>query len=106
MTMFRNLKLILWKNFILKKRKTLITVLEVLTPLLFSTIVTYLRFDSLPRKRLPVDHDTIDITSLPEFFNQFPLRNRFQLVYIPSKSETLKNIAEMVEKTFDVEFEV
>ncbi|KAB0401440.1 hypothetical protein E2I00_009224 [Balaenoptera physalus] len=114
MTMFRNLKLLLWKNFILKvdmvicrenKRKTLVTVLEILMPLLFSAIVMYLRFGSLPRNRPSVDYCAIDITSLPEFFNQYPLKNRFQLVYIPSKSETLKSITESVEKTFGVEFE-
>eukprot|EP00069_Balaena_mysticetus_P020177 bmy_02721T0 len=106
MTMFRNLKLLLWKNFVLKKRKTLVTVLEILMPLLFSAIVMYLRFGSLPRNRPSVDYCATDITSLPEFFNQYPLKNRFQLVYIPSKSETLKSITESVEKTFGVEFEV
>ncbi|XP_070635571.1 ATP-binding cassette sub-family A member 17-like isoform X1 [Bos indicus] len=106
MAMFRNLKLLLWKNFILKKRKTLVTVLEILMPLLFCAVIIYLRFGSLPRKRPPVDYKVIDITSLPEFFNQFPLKNKFQLVYIPSKSETLKNITEMVKDFFTVEFEV
>ncbi|KAB0347715.1 hypothetical protein FD754_012572 [Muntiacus muntjak] len=106
MTMFRNLKLLLWKNFILKKRKTLVTVLEILMPLLFCVVILYLRFGNLPRKRPPVDYNVIDITSLPEFFNQFPLKSKFQLAYIPSKSETLKNITEMVEDFFPVEFEV
>nr|KAF6439582.1 hypothetical protein HJG63_000031 [Rousettus aegyptiacus] len=66
----------------------------------------YLRFSSLPRKRPPINYHPIDISSLPEFFYNFPLKSRFQLVYIPSKSETSKAITEMVEKTFDVEFEV
>ncbi|XP_033284973.1 ATP-binding cassette sub-family A member 17-like [Orcinus orca] len=105
MTMFRNLKLLLWKNFILKKPKTLVTVLEILMPLLFSAIVMCLHFGSLPGNRPPVNYCAIDITSLPEFFIQYPLKNRFQLVYIPSKSETLKSITESVEKTFGVEFE-
>nr|KAF6439584.1 hypothetical protein HJG63_000031 [Rousettus aegyptiacus] len=65
----------------------------------------YLRFSSLPRKRPPINYHPIDISSLPEFFYNFPLKSRFQLVYIPSKSETSKAITEMVEKTFDVEFE-
>ncbi|XP_076998238.1 ATP-binding cassette sub-family A member 17-like isoform X4 [Tamandua tetradactyla] len=106
MTVFRNLKLLLWKNFILKKRKTLITVLEILMPLLFSTIVMYLRFNSLPRMKPPVNYSAIDISLLPDFFYHFPLKSKFQLVYIPSKSETLKALTEMVEKSFDVDFEV
>ncbi|XP_060028541.1 ATP-binding cassette sub-family A member 17-like [Erinaceus europaeus] len=106
MTMFKNLKLLLWKNFLLKKRKTLITVLEVLMPLLFSTIMMYLRFSSLPRKRHPTNYHAIDISSLPAFFYSFPIKGKFQLIYIPSRSEALKAVVEMVEQSFDVEFEV
>ncbi|XP_071067543.1 ATP-binding cassette sub-family A member 17-like [Dasypus novemcinctus] len=106
MTVFRNLKLLLWKNFILKKRKILVTVLELLMPLLFSTIVMYLRFNSLPRMKPPVNYTAIDISLLPEFFYNFPVKNNFQLVYVPSESETLKALTEMVEKSFDVDFEV
>uniref|UniRef100_A0A8C3WQU9 ABC transporter domain-containing protein n=1 Tax=Catagonus wagneri TaxID=51154 RepID=A0A8C3WQU9_9CETA len=60
----------------------------------------------VPRNRPPFNHTEVDITSLPEFFYHVSLKERFQLVYIPSNSETLKNITEMVEKTFDIEFEV
>ncbi|XP_008580260.1 PREDICTED: ATP-binding cassette sub-family A member 3-like, partial [Galeopterus variegatus] len=106
MAVFRKLILLLWKNFILKKRKTLVTVLDILMPLLFSAIVLYLRFNSVPRKRPSTNYHAVDISLLPDFFHNFPLKNKFQLVYIPSKSETLKAITEMVEQTFDVEFEV
>uniref|UniRef100_A0A9L0JNZ5 Uncharacterized protein n=1 Tax=Equus asinus TaxID=9793 RepID=A0A9L0JNZ5_EQUAS len=88
------------------KRKTLVTVLEILMPLLFSTIVMYLRFASLPRKYPATNYRAVDVTSLPEFFHHFPVENKFQLIYIPSQSETLKTIIEMVEQAFDVEFEV
>uniref|UniRef100_A0A9L0J705 ABC-2 type transporter transmembrane domain-containing protein n=1 Tax=Equus asinus TaxID=9793 RepID=A0A9L0J705_EQUAS len=89
-----------------QKRKTLVTVLEILMPLLFSTIVMYLRFASLPRKYPATNYRAVDVTSLPEFFHHFPVENKFQLIYIPSQSETLKTIIEMVEQAFDVEFEV
>uniref|UniRef100_F6XIP8 ATP binding cassette subfamily A member 17 n=1 Tax=Equus caballus TaxID=9796 RepID=F6XIP8_HORSE len=88
------------------KRKTLVTVLEILMPLLFSTIIMYLRFASLPRKYPATNYRAVDVTSLPEFFHHFPVENKFQLIYIPSQSETLKTIIEMVEQAFDVEFEV
>ncbi|XP_048188151.1 ATP-binding cassette sub-family A member 17-like [Perognathus longimembris pacificus] len=106
MTVSRKLKLLLWKNFVLKKRKTLITVLEILMPLLFSALVLYLRFSSVPKPRPRTDYHPFDVTSLPEFFYNYPVKTKFQLVYIPSKSETLKALTEMVEQTFDVEFEV
>ncbi|XP_025772505.1 ATP-binding cassette sub-family A member 17-like [Puma concolor] len=103
--MVRNLKLLLWKNFILKKRKTLITVLEILMPLLFSMIVMCLRLNSLPKKIPPVNYLAINIGLLPDFL-YFPTHTRYQLVYVSSKSETLKAITEAVGKSFDVEFEV
>ncbi|KAM5131749.1 LOW QUALITY PROTEIN: ATP-binding cassette sub-family A member 17-like [Callospermophilus lateralis] len=106
MAVFKKLKLLLWKNFILKKRRILMTVLEILMPLLFSAVVLYLRFNSVPRKRAATNYSAIDVSLLPDFFHQFPVKNKFQLVYIPSKSETLKTLTEMVEDTFDVEFEV
>ncbi|VFV46341.1 atp-binding cassette sub-family a [Lynx pardinus] len=103
--MVRNLKLLLWKNFILKKRKTLVTVLEILMPLLFSMIVMYLRLNSLPKKIPPVNYLAINVSLLPDFL-YFPTHTRYQLVYVSSKSETLKAITEAVGKSFDVEFEV
>uniref|UniRef100_A0A452RCQ7 ABC transporter domain-containing protein n=1 Tax=Ursus americanus TaxID=9643 RepID=A0A452RCQ7_URSAM len=105
MTMGGNLKLLLWKNFILKKRKTLVTMLEILAPLLFSTVVMYLRLNSLPKKRPPLNYLAINISLLPDFL-YFPTETRYQLVYVPSKSETLKAVTETVRKSFDVEFEV
>uniref|UniRef100_A0A8C0ZP46 ABC transporter domain-containing protein n=1 Tax=Castor canadensis TaxID=51338 RepID=A0A8C0ZP46_CASCN len=96
MAVLKKLKLLLWKNFILKKRKTLVTVLEILTPLLFSAVILYLRLNSMPKKRSATTYHPIDVSSLPEFFHNFPLKNRFQLVYIPSKSETLKTLTEMM----------
>nr|XP_042139620.1 ATP-binding cassette sub-family A member 17-like isoform X10 [Peromyscus maniculatus bairdii] len=106
MAVFKKLKLLLWKNFILKKRKTLITLLELLMPLLFSTIVLYLRFNSMPKHVSTTNYQPINISLLPIYFNKYPLKNKFQLAYIPSKSETLKAVTEMVEQTFAVDFEV
>ncbi|XP_059126156.1 ATP-binding cassette sub-family A member 17-like isoform X2 [Peromyscus eremicus] len=106
MAVFKKLKLLLWKNFILKKRKTLITLLEILMPLLFSAIVLYLRFNSMPKHVSTTNYQPVDISLLPVYFNKYPLKNKFQLVYIPSKSETLKAVTEMVEQTFAVDFEV
>lgn len=41
--MLRQLTLLLWKNYTLKKRKVLVTVLELFLPLLFSGILIWLR---------------------------------------------------------------
>ncbi|CAO2642148.1 ATP-binding cassette sub-family A member 17 [Lemmus lemmus] len=106
MTVFKKLKLLLWKNFVLKKRKTLITVLEILMPLLFSAIVLYLRFNSMPKHVSTTIYQAVDISLLPMYFHNYPLKSKYQLAYIPSKSETVKAVTEMVEQTFTVDFEV
>lgn len=82
------------------------TVLELLMPLLFSTIIMYLRFNSVPRRRSSTNYSAFDISLMPGFFHHFPVRHNYQLVYIPSKSGALRTIAEMVEQSFDVDFEV
>ncbi|XP_032182961.1 ATP-binding cassette sub-family A member 17-like isoform X2 [Mustela erminea] len=103
--MCRNFKLLLWKNFTLKKRKPLVAVLEALTPLLFSAIAMYLRLHSVPRKWPPLNHPAVNISLLPAFF-YFPTQAKYQLAYIPSQSDALRAVTEMVQDAFDVEFEV
>uniref|UniRef100_A0A8C0LPF4 ATP-binding cassette sub-family A member 17-like n=1 Tax=Canis lupus dingo TaxID=286419 RepID=A0A8C0LPF4_CANLU len=105
MTLGRNLKLLLWKNFILKKRKPLVTMLEVLAPLLFSMIIMYLRLNSVPRERPPMSYLALNVSLLPDFL-RLAAQSTYQLVYVPSQSDTLKAVTEAVAKAFEVEFEV
>ncbi|XP_072691478.1 ATP-binding cassette sub-family A member 17-like isoform X3 [Canis lupus baileyi] len=104
MTLGRNLKLLLWKNFILKKRKPLVTMLEVLAPLLFSMIIMYLRLNSVPRERPPMSYLALNVSLLPDFL-RLAAQSTYQLVYVPSQSDTLKAVTEAVAKAFEVEFE-
>ncbi|XP_072607402.1 ATP-binding cassette sub-family A member 17-like [Vulpes vulpes] len=104
MTLGRNLKLLLWKNFILKKRKPLVTMLEVLAPLLFSVIIMYLRLNSVPRERPPMSYLALNVSLLPDFL-RLAAQSTYQLVYVPSQSDTLKAVTEVVAKAFEVEFE-
>lgn len=92
--------------FLFQKRKTLITVLEILMPLLFSAIVLYLRFNSMPKHVSTTKYPAFDISFLPIYFHYYPTRNKYQLAYIPSKSETLKTVTEVVDQAFTVGFEV
>ncbi|XP_058536329.1 ATP-binding cassette sub-family A member 17-like isoform X1 [Ochotona princeps] len=106
MAAFKKLKLLLWKNFILKKRKTLVSILEILMPFLFCGIILYLRCNSVSRKRAPSNYSAFDISTLPEFFYNYPQKSVLQLAYIPSKSETLRTITERVKQSFDVDLGV
>lgn len=91
-------------SFLLQKRKPLVAVLEALTPLLFSAIAMYLRVHSVPRKWPPLNHPAVNISLLPAFF-YFPTQAKYQLAYIPSQSDALRAVTEMVQDAFDVEFE-
>ena len=88
----------------MQKQKTLVTMLEILAPLLFSAVVMYLCLNSLPRKRPPLNYLAINVSLLPDFL-YFPTQTRYQIVYVPSKSEMLKAVTRMVEDSFDVEFD-
>lgn len=76
-----------------------------LMPLLFCAIVLYLRLNSMPRKKSSTNYPAVDVSLLPVYFYNYPLKSKFQLAYIPSKSETLKAVTEVVEQTFAVDFE-
>lgn len=91
-------------SFLLQKRKPLVAVLEALAPLLFSAIAMYLRLHSVPRKWPPLNHLTVNISLLPAFL-YFPTQAKYQLAYIPSQSDALRAVTEMVQDAFDVEFE-
>uniref|UniRef100_A0A5F9C4S8 ABC transporter domain-containing protein n=1 Tax=Oryctolagus cuniculus TaxID=9986 RepID=A0A5F9C4S8_RABIT len=75
-------------------------------PFLFSAIILYLRFNSVPRRRPASNYSAFDVNSLPELFFNYPQKSRLQLAYIPSQSEAVKAVTERVEQDFDVELEV
>ncbi|CAK7304089.1 ATP-binding cassette sub-family A member 17 [Vulpes lagopus] len=78
--------------------------LEVLAPLLFSVIIMYLRLNSVPRERPPMSYLALNVSLLPDFL-RLAAQSTYQLVYVPSQSDTLKAVTEVVAKAFEVEFE-
>nr|KAF6439590.1 hypothetical protein HJG63_000034 [Rousettus aegyptiacus] len=95
MAVLRQLALLLWKNYTLQKRKVLVTVLELLLPLLFSGILIWLRLkiqsENVPKATI---YSSQSIQELPPFFH-FPLPgDAWELAYIPSRSDAVKTITE------------
>ncbi|XP_072455492.1 phospholipid-transporting ATPase ABCA3 [Notamacropus eugenii] len=107
MAVFKQFTLLLWKNYTLKKRKIVVTVLEILLPLLFSGILIWLR-QNIHSENIP--NATIypgqPIKDLPLFFSFPPREDTWELVYVPSNSEAVKTITEMVKKTFAINLKV
>ncbi|XP_023377237.1 ATP-binding cassette sub-family A member 3 [Pteropus vampyrus] len=95
MAVLRQLALLLWKNYTLQKRKVLVTVLELLLPLLFSGILIWLRLkiqsENVPKATI---YSTQSIQELPLFFSFPPPGDAWELAYIPSQSDAVKTITE------------
>ncbi|KAF0881251.1 ABCA3 protein, partial [Crocuta crocuta] len=91
----RQLALLLWKNYTVQKRRVLVTVLELLLPLLFSGILIWLRLkiqsENVPNATI---YPGQSIQELPLFFNFPPPGDTWELAYVPSHSDAVKTITE------------
>ncbi|KAF5917592.1 hypothetical protein HPG69_000055 [Diceros bicornis minor] len=100
MAVLRKLALLLWKNYTLQKRKVLVTVLELLLPLLFSGILIWLRLkiqsENVPNATI---YPGQSIRELPLFFSFPPPGDTWELAYIPSQSDAVKTITETARRT-------
>ncbi|XP_078008637.1 phospholipid-transporting ATPase ABCA3-like [Phascolarctos cinereus] len=106
MGMFKQLRLLLWKNYILKKRNIIGTIMETFLPLLFMGILIWLRLIIKSEKINPIRYDGQSIDELPMFFQSLPTDGPWELIYIPSTSNVVKNITEEVKKTLKTNFRV
>uniref|UniRef100_A0A671G5F2 ATP binding cassette subfamily A member 3 n=1 Tax=Rhinolophus ferrumequinum TaxID=59479 RepID=A0A671G5F2_RHIFE len=107
MAVLRQLALLLWKNYTLQKRKVLVTVLELLLPLLFSGILIWLRLkiqsENVPKATI---YPGQSIQELPLFFN-FPLPgDTWELAYIPSRSDAVRTITETARRALVINMRV
>ncbi|XP_008843584.1 ATP-binding cassette sub-family A member 3 isoform X3 [Nannospalax galili] len=107
MAVLRQLALLLWKNYTLKKRKVLVTVLELFLPLLFSGILIWLRLkiqsENVPNATVYPDQS---IQELPLFFSFPPPGDTWELAYIPSHSDSARTITETVRKALVINMRV
>lgn len=103
----RQLRLLLWKNYTLKKRKVLVTVLELFLPLLFSGILIWLRLkiqsENVPNATVYPDQR---IQELPLFFSFPPPGGSWELAYVPSHSDAARTITEAVRREFMIKMRV
>lgn len=85
--------------FLFQKRKVLVTALELFLPLLFSGILIWLRLkiqsENVPNATV---YPGQSIQELPLFFSFPPPGDAWELAYVPSQSDAVKTITEMVRK--------
>ncbi|KAM4697953.1 phospholipid-transporting ATPase ABCA3 [Rhinophrynus dorsalis] len=102
MVLFRQLGLLLWKNYIVQIRQVLVTVIELALPLLFSAILIALRHrvQSVVHPNATV-YKAMPFPTLPSFLS----RGHWELAYIPSHSDAVRNISQTVEQSLDIDIQ-
>ncbi|KAL7979133.1 hypothetical protein Chor_015157 [Crotalus horridus] len=103
MVVLRQFGLLLWKNYILQKRKILVTLIEVCLPLLFAAILIGLRHrvHSVNHPNATLYHSK-QVDRLPSFFHRWHSGVPWELAYVPSNNTAVESIAEAVEKALEI----
>ncbi|KAF6732548.1 ATP-binding cassette sub-family A member 3 [Oryzias melastigma] len=92
MAVVRQFGLLVWKNYLQQKRQILVTLVEILLPLLFSGILIVLR-QKVPFKDYPnaTVYESYYVEELPK-----PFLRSFQLAFVPSNSSVVRQVADDV----------
>ncbi|KAM6914527.1 phospholipid-transporting ATPase ABCA3 [Lycodopsis pacificus] len=95
MAIVRQFGLLLWKNYLQQKRQILVTLVEILLPLLFSGILIVLR-QKVPFKDYPnaTVYESYTVDVLPNV-----LYRGLQLAYVPSTSSVVRQLSEDVRRS-------
>ncbi|XP_047570303.1 phospholipid-transporting ATPase ABCA3-like isoform X2 [Lutra lutra] len=95
---------LLWKNFVLKKRKIFSLVVEICMTVFFSLLILLYRSNIKKTfQNVTVFHPLL-LMSSPDFMLNGNLE--YELAYVPSKSDVVKNITETVKNTLNINFTV
>nr|XP_015801059.2 phospholipid-transporting ATPase ABCA3 [Nothobranchius furzeri] len=95
MAIVRQFGLLVWKNYLQQKRQILVTLVEILLPLLFSGILIALR-QKVDSKVFPnaTIYESFDVDSFQRFSNL----QKLQLVYVPGNSSVVRQVAYDVQR--------
>ncbi|XP_030889430.1 LOW QUALITY PROTEIN: ATP-binding cassette sub-family A member 3-like [Leptonychotes weddellii] len=96
--------ILLWKNFILKKRKIISLIVEIFMTVFFSLLILLHRRDIKKTFQNVTVFKPLPLMTPPDFF--FNRSYVYELAYVPSKSVVVKNITEMVKEMLNTNFSV
>ncbi|XP_040492497.1 ATP-binding cassette sub-family A member 3-like [Ursus maritimus] len=98
---------LLWKNFILKRRRLVALFVEFILALLFAGTLLLTRKFLIIKKSGPFNYSLQPIDELPPFLGMpdtFP--GRWELAFVPSKSVVVKGIIELMKRDLHYNFSV
>ncbi|EFB19885.1 hypothetical protein PANDA_019412, partial [Ailuropoda melanoleuca] len=96
---------LLWKNFILKRRRLVALFVEFILALLFAGTLLLTRKFLIIKKSGPFNYSLQPIDELPPFLGMpdtFP--GRWELAFVPSKSVVVKGIIELMKRDLRYNF--
>ncbi|XP_024416312.2 phospholipid-transporting ATPase ABCA3-like [Desmodus rotundus] len=97
---------LLWKNFILKRRQFIAIVVEIILILLFAGVLLLTRKFMVIKKNGPFNYSLQPVDELPAFLRGIPSSGQWEFAFVPSKSVVVKNIVETVKKDLHYNFKV
>uniref|UniRef100_A0A8C6FWA8 Uncharacterized protein n=1 Tax=Moschus moschiferus TaxID=68415 RepID=A0A8C6FWA8_MOSMO len=96
--------ILLWKNFILKKRKIGSLTVEISMTMLFCSLILLLRKYSKREFTQATFFQSLPLNELPTFLTD--KKKEYELVYVPSGSDVAKNITEKVKDDLNASLRV
>ncbi|XP_044771201.1 phospholipid-transporting ATPase ABCA3-like [Neomonachus schauinslandi] len=96
--------ILLWKNFVLKKRKIISLIVEIFMTVFFSLLILLHRRDIKKTFQNVTVFKPLPLMTPPDFF--FNRNYVYELAYVPSESVVVKNITEMVKEMLNTNFSV
>ncbi|XP_024903052.1 ATP-binding cassette sub-family A member 3 [Pteropus alecto] len=97
---------LLWKNFILKRRQFFAIVVEIILTLLFAGSLLLTRKFTVIRKSGPYSYTSQPVDELPSFLRSVPFPGLWELAFVPSKSVVVRDIVEAVKMDLHYNFKV
>ncbi|XP_032184454.1 ATP-binding cassette sub-family A member 3-like isoform X3 [Mustela erminea] len=95
---------LLWKNFVLKKRKILSLVVEICMTVFFSLLILLYRSNTKKTFQNVTVFRPLYLMTPPDFIFKGDLE--YELAYVPSTSDVVKNITETVKNKLNINFTV
>nr|XP_012645592.1 ATP-binding cassette sub-family A member 3-like isoform X2 [Microcebus murinus] len=104
---FRKFMILIWKNFILKRRRWITLIVEIiLIVICFATLLTTRHYIVI-KKFGPYNFHGYSLRTLPTHIsNPFIFPYPWQLAYVPSKSTVVRNIVELVKDFLNINMKV
>ncbi|XP_004691780.1 PREDICTED: ATP-binding cassette sub-family A member 3-like [Condylura cristata] len=103
---FNKFMVLLWKNFILKRRRPVVTLVEIILTLLFAGTLLLTRKFMLIKKSGPFIYPSHSLSVVPDIFGAVSPAEPMELAFVPSKSVVVKSIVETVNQDLQQNFKV